>query len=280
MILYFVLCLNKAGNLRAQVAKEITNSIGMKLVLISKGTFTMGSPVTEADRFTDEGEHEVTLTRDYYLGKFEVTQQEFKEVMGYNESRFKESPLLPVEGVHWYDAVMFCNKLSELDGYPASYNISEVKKDGESIVHANVELISNAAGYRLPTEAEWEYGCRGGSKMAYSFGANKQLLVDYGWYKDNSDLKTHLVGQKKPNAWGLYDMHGNVWEWCWDWYDEYPNVSVLDPIGPSTGEFRVFRGGSYNFQAALSRAALRDRFPPKHSICGFRVVLSPSEKNK
>lgn len=280
VVSFSVLCLISAGMARAQVAKEITNSVGMKLVLIPKGTFKMGSPVTEATRFEDEEEHEVALTSDYYLGRFEVTQQEFVKVMGYNESRFQDSPRLPVDGVTWFDAVMFCNKLSELDGCNASYRISDVEKEGRSIVSADVELIPGTAGYRLPTEAEWEYACRGGSKTAYSFGASPQLLGDYGWYKNNSDLRTHRVGEKKPNAWGLCDMHGNVWEWCEDWYELYPSTSVTDPSGPESGSYRVFRGGSFNFQAALSRSALRDRFPPNHCIGGFRVALSATAKPK
>ena len=193
----------------AQSPKEIVNSIGMKLVLIPKGTFTMGSPESEQYRFELEAQHEVTISKDYYLGLTEVTQGQYEKVMGTNPSYFRgnkvqgESSNHPVEEVSWEDAVEFCKKLSELP---------EEKKAGRV--------------YRLPTEAEWEYACRAGSKTAYSFGADSKSLVDYAWFRENSGYQTHPVGEKKANAWGLYDMHGNVWEWCSDWYGEYPKGTV------------------------------------------------------
>jgi len=244
----------------AQPPKEITNSIGMKLVLIPKGTFMMGSPESEEGRQKDETQHEVTISKDYYLGVTEVTQGQYQKVMGNNPSYFQkrvisksDSSIYPVELVTWEDAVEFCKKLSELP---------EEKKAGRV--------------YRLPTEAEWEYACRAGSKAAYSFGANSRTLGDYAWFVDNSGEQTHPVGEKKANAWGLYDMHGNVWEWCSDWYGEYSKGAVSDPSGPSEDVYRVIRGGGWYNVAADCRSAVRywddqlDRGPD----LGFRVALS------
>jgi formylglycine-generating enzyme required for sulfatase activity len=255
---------------RAQPAKEITNSIGMKLVLIPKGKFLMGSPPSEEGSEDDERQHEVTISRDYYLGAYEVTQGQYMKVMGKNPSHFQgekvaerhpktgrvvkdvDSSNFPVEQVSWEEAVEFCRRLSALP---------EERKAGRV--------------YRLPTEAEWEYGCRAGSKTAYSFGDDSRLLDDYGWYVKNAKQMTHPVGQKKANAWGLYDMHGNVWEWCSDWYGVYPNVGETDPTGSSNGT-RVLCGGSWSDGAAYCRAAYRLWSDPtfRGNNGGFRLALS------
>jgi len=266
----------------AQEAKEITNSIGMKLVLIPKGTFTMGEPI-QGGTFKmgqEQLEHEVTISKDYYLGVYEVTQAQYEKVMGENPSYFQGDKAAerhpqtgrivkdgdgsnhPVERVSWYDAVKFCQRLSELP---------EEKKAGRV--------------YRLPTEAEWEYACRAGSKTYYSFGDNPESLGDYAWFGENSNGQTHPVGKKKPNAWGLYDMHGNVWEWCSDRYSgRYPTGAVTDPVGPKEGSARVNRGGSWGGGAALCRSAHRHCSSPAFRIAdhppyshyGFRLALSPS----
>jgi formylglycine-generating enzyme required for sulfatase activity len=246
---------------KAQAPKEITNSIGMKLVLIPKGTFMMGSPESEEGRKENETQHEVTISEDYYLGVYEVTQAQYEKVMGKNPSYFQgakvgnENADLPVENVSWDDTVEFCKKLSDLP---------EEKKAGRV--------------YRLPTEAQWEYACRAGSKTAYSFDDEEGLLPEYGWFSSNSSDRTHTVGLLEPNAWGLYDMHGNVWEWCSDWYGEYPKGAVSDPTGPCEGSNRVNRGGSWNHGAAYCRSADRYGIDPsyrRHNY-GFRVALSPS----
>ena len=241
--------------------ETITNSIGMKLVLISKGTFVMGSPESEQGRDDGETQHEVTISEDYYLGVFEVTRGQYEKVMGTNPSYFQkrvigksDSSMYPVDQVSWEYAVEFCKKLSELP---------EEKKAGRV--------------YRLPTEAEWEYACRAGSKAAYSFGANSTSLGDYAWFGENSGNQTHPVGEKKANAWGLYDMHGNVWEWCSDCLGKYPKGSVSDPSGPSEGSERVIRGGSWIIVAAHCRSANRNWSDPSHGDDdGFRVALSSS----
>jgi formylglycine-generating enzyme required for sulfatase activity len=247
--------------LQAQSPKEITNSIGMKLVLIPKGKFMMGSPESEEGRYDDETQHEVTISKDYYLGVTEVTQGQYEKVIGTNPSKFqkqvildKDSSMYPVEKVTWEVAVVFCKKLSDLP---------EEKKVGRV--------------YRLPTEAEWEYACRAGSNSAYSFGESSKLLSDYAWCGENSNLQTHPVGEKRQNAWGLYDMHGNVWEWCSDWYGGYDNNSVSDPVGLTKGSLRVLRGGGV-FDWANCRSAYRGGGDSslRVSSYGFRVALSSS----
>ena len=262
-IFLFILGMIPLGShANAQPPKEITNSIGMKLVLIPKGTFMMGSPESEEGRQKDETQHEVTISKDYYLGVIEVTQGQYEKVMGTNPSHFQkqfirksDSSMYPVEQVSWEDAVDFCKKLSELP---------EEKKAGRV--------------YCLPTEAEWVYACRAGSKSAYSFGETSKSLGDYAWFDRNSKGQTHPVGERKPNAWGLYDMHGNVWEWCSDRYGEYPKVAVSDPVGPREGSVRVLRGGSWCDVAASCRSAIRRRYVPsiRGNDLGFRLALSSS----
>ncbi len=248
------------GMAMAQAPKEITNSIGIKLVLIPKGTFTMGSPMEEEGAHHDERQHQVTISKEYYLGVTEVTQGQYEKVMGINPSYFQkrvlrnsDSSMYPVEQVSWKDAVEFCKRLTELP---------EEKQAGRI--------------YRLPTEAEWEYACRAGSETAYSFGASSPSLGDYAWFVENSISQTNPVGVKKPNSMGLYDMHGNVWEWCSDWLGEYPNGVVSDPNGPKDGSLRVNRGGSWFDEAALCRSANRSGFEPslRFDLFGFRVALN------
>jgi formylglycine-generating enzyme required for sulfatase activity len=229
---------------------SFTNSIGMKFVLIPAGEFTMGSPENEQNRFRDEGpQHKVKITKPFYMQTTEVTQAQWKAVMGSNPSYFKGDDL-PVEQVSWDDAQEFIKKLSTKEG---------VK-------------------YRLPTEAEWEYAYRAGSTTKYCFGDDESKLGEYAWYGENSDSKTHPVGSKKPNAWGLYDMHGNVWEWCQDQYDGdyYRNSPAEDPQGPANGEDRVLRGGRWDGGSRYCRSA--SRFGSGSSIrgsaFGFRAARS------
>jgi len=243
---------------------ESTNSIGMKFMVIPPGEFMMGSPETESRRVDDETQHRVTITKPFYLGETEVTQEQYQKVMGTNPSRFK-GPQKPVETVSWDDAVEFCRKLSAM---PAEKTAGHV--------------------YRLPTEAEWEYACRSGTMTAYGFVTDDtpgafSRPVDYGWFSDNSDFRqrrrmTHPVGEKKPNAWGLYDMYGNVWEWCQDWYGAYRSGSATDPAGATWwGSRRVIRGGCWTDPAMICcRSARRGRYSPgvRSSVLGFRVLRS------
>jgi formylglycine-generating enzyme required for sulfatase activity len=190
------------------------------------------------------------------MGVHEVTQAQYEQVMGVNPSEFKGANN-PVETVTWDDAVEFCRRLSALPAEKAAGNV-----------------------YRLPTEAEWEYACRAGTTTMYSFGDDESDLCDYGWSRENSDGKTHPVGSKLPNAWGLYDMHGNVWEWCQDWLGDYPRGSVTDPSGATSGSSRVYRGGSWDYTAEICRSAYRNGNVPSYRYFnfGFRVSLSPSGK--
>ncbi len=234
------------------VLESITNSIGMKLLLIHAGTFTMGSPIEEMGRNEGETPHLVTLSKGYYLGAFEVTQEQYGEVIGNNPSAFKGAQKA-VEMVSWNDAVSFCKKLSELP---------EEKAAGRE--------------YRLPTESEWEYACRADSTTTYSFGETAESLGEYAWFGEGPEGKTHKVGLKKPNRWGLYDMHGNVGEWCNDRSSKYSTVDATDPQGPSEGEFRIFRGDSFFGDENDCRSAQRSAqtaTSPGLDI-GFRVALS------
>ena len=252
--------LSTAESSEGQTDQEITNSLGMKLVPIAKGTLQMGSLFREEGYRHAEQRHEVTLTRDYWLGAFEVTQDQFLKLMGNNPSQFQgdqidngDSSNHPVDRVSWEDAVEFCNRLSALP---------EEKTAGRV--------------YRLPTEAEWEHACRAGSKAPFSFGG-LELSDDYGWFASNGQGKSHPVGKKDPNAWGLHDMHGNVMEWCSDWAGNYPEGAVSDPTGPKEGSSRMIRGGAWLTPAILGRSGDRAfHFPPetRSDYVGFRVALS------
>ena len=239
----------------------LSNTINLDLNWIEPGTFTMGSPSDEVGRWSNEVQHQVTLTKGYWMGKYEVTQEQYKAVMGTNPSYY-EGTDLPVEEVTWNDAKDFCAKLT-----------AKEKAAGR---------LPEGYEYTLPTEAQWEYACRAGTTTALNSGKNLSgekkcpEMDEVGWYYYNSN-KTHPVGQKQPNAWGLYDMHGNVHEWCLDWYEEYPTSAVKDPQGPSMGWDRVLRGGGNSSEARSCRSALRDSGSAStfsRSI-GFRVALAP-----
>lgn len=238
------------------------------MVFVEGGTFTMGSIYGEDD---ERPVYKVTLC-DFYISKYEVTQQEWVEIMGYNPSYLKGDNL-PVDKVNWYEAVEYCNKRSLKEGLSPCYTINS----------NNVSCDFNANGYRLPTEAEWEFAARGGIKSQgfnYS-GSNRISLV--AWHTHNSDNKIHEVGRKQPNELGIYDMSGNAWEWCWDWYDEeYPESSLTDPRGPSSGKLgsitrRVLRGGSrYNIIRDCRVTCRAWNIPDREGEpdMGFRVVVS------
>jgi formylglycine-generating enzyme required for sulfatase activity len=237
----------------------------------------MGSPANEPNRSSDEGpQHQVTVS-GFYLGKYEVTQTEYEAVMGTNPSNFK-GPNLPVEQVSWFDAVEYCNRRSQREGLSPAYSISGT---GNS---RTVSLNRNANGYRLPTEAEWEYACRAGTTTPFSTGSNittSQANYD-GNYPYNGNAKgtfrqtTWNVGSGAANAWGLYDMHGNVWEWCWDWYGSYAGGVQTDPVGASSGTHRVYHGGGWNYHGLNLRSANRYGIAPggRYNSIGFRLVRS------
>jgi len=233
------------------------------MVELASGTFLMGSPETEAGRDEHEGPRHRVRVSAFAMAAVPVTQRLYAEVIGTNPSQFQGAER-PVEEVSWFDAVRFCNALSLRVGLVPCYRI-----DGDK-----VEWNRQADGYRLPTEAEWEYACRAGTETAFSFGDAASELGEYAWFWENSDGQTHEVGEKRPNAWGLYDLHGNVLEWCWDWYTAYKATSdtgALDnPAGPATGNKRVLRGGSFNYGPWYLRAAHRNSSWPE-IVAGFRV---------
>ena len=223
--------------------------VKLRLILIPPGKFLMGSPEDEEGRDDDEGpQHEVTIGRAFYMGVTPVTQAQYKALTGKKPSDFK-GDANPVENVSWEDAGRFCADLTQRTG----------------------KIV------RLPAEAEWEYACRAGSPSRFSFGDEDRALPLHAWYDGNSDGKTHPVGQKKPNAFGLYDMHGNVWEWCQDWYDSgyYAIANVRDPQGPVSGSGRVLRGGSWSYYPWTCRSAYRRWGSPgtRSHFFGFRVVV-------
>ena len=240
------------------------------MVAIPGGSFTMGSPPTEVERLSDEGPQTVvTISRGFSMGKYQVTQGQYQALMGNNPSGCTANnpgnptndPNRPVEQVSWYDATNYCAKLTQRE-------------------RAAGRIATNWV-YRLPTEAEWEYACRAGTSTRFSYGDDLgyALLGNYAWYSANSGPTTYPVGQKLPNPWGLYDMHGNVSEWCQDWYGYYAGGSATDPQGPSTGLFRVVRGGYFSQAGRYCRSAGRGNWGPSavYFGTGFRVVLAQGQ---
>lgn len=242
-----------------QTKISYTNSLGMHFRLIPAGTFTMGSPENEPGRDIDESQHQVTLSRPLYMQTTEVTQGQYMKVMGTNPSNFSKcGPDCPVDRVSWNDVQLFIDKLNLLTGRT----------------------------YRLPTEAEFEYAARAGTSSALANGKMTNIwceedskLTEMAWYCGNAAGITHPIASKKPNPWGLYDMHGNVWEWCQDAWDgdDYNIEPVTDPIRIDESEGRVIRGGSWNDYGWHARSANRDWCVPhyRNEFIGFRLVLMP-----
>ncbi|MEC7986157.1 MAG: formylglycine-generating enzyme family protein [Myxococcota bacterium] len=228
------------------------------MVLIPAGTFMMGSPKNELQRGEDEQEHEVTLNHNFYIGKFEVTQDIWEQYLP-NRSRFR-GPRLPISDLTWFDAVSFVNAMSEKEGLEKCYVVSPNSVKWKKGYACN--------GYRLPSEAEWEYATKGGDE---GIGG---VLDEVAWTKNNSGKTTHPVGEKKPNGFGLYDTLGNVWEWVWDLHKDYPSTALIDPVGAKKGKFRIRRGGGYSTGAKRIRIADRYALNPenRHSFLGIRVV--------
>jgi formylglycine-generating enzyme required for sulfatase activity len=239
---------------RRKLTLRLGENVRMQFVWIKPGKFKMGSPADEKARQTKETLHEVRITKRFWMQTTKVTQAQWEALMGSNPSHFKGNPNLPVEQVSWDDCQEFLKKLNEV----CKNQLGKLRAD-------------------LPTEAEWEYACRAGSTGRWSFGEDETKLGDYAWYSENSGNRMHPVGQKKPNAWGLYDMHGNVWEWCKDWYGEYEKEAVINPQGPANGQARLLRGGSWDDVPLLLRSAYRFRVVPRFRVriggIGGRVVL-------
>ncbi|TRU27113.1 MAG: formylglycine-generating enzyme family protein, partial [Microcystis aeruginosa Ma_SC_T_19800800_S464] len=235
--------------------ENLPNGVTLEMVGLPAGQFLMGSPDSDPDAQSDEKPQHQVKVNSFAIGKYPITQAQYQAVMGNNPSRFKNNPQNPVEDVSWNDAKAFCQKLSRITGKT----------------------------YRLPTEAEWEYACRAGTTTRYYFGDDANQLGDYAWYYENSNSTTHRVGQKKPNGWGIYDMSGNVWEWCEDdWHNSYAGApddgtAWLDNDNRSQSG-KCLRGGSWSFDPDYCRSANRNRGNPViHNInYGFRVAcVSP-----
>jgi formylglycine-generating enzyme required for sulfatase activity len=225
---------------------DLGGGVTMELLLIRPGSFLMGDP-----NGMDNAKpvHKVTITEPFYLGKYEVTQEQWEAVMGRNPSWFK-GPKNPVDSVGWGDCEVLLKKLDEKCG-------------------------GSGARFSLPTEAQWEYACRAGSTTKYCYGDDEARLAEYAWFSDNSEGTTHPVGEKKPNAWGLYDVHGNVFEWCADWYgsDYYRSSPASDPTGPSSGSLHLNRGGCWESYAGACRLGYRNTNSPRPDyFIGLRVM--------
>lgn len=231
-----------------------------QMVWITPGEFMISSPTNEVGRFLDkeDPQTEVALTRGYWISRYEVTQREFQDLLHFNPSLFKGDPQRPVEDVSWIEAVRFCQQLTERERKAAR--------------------LTDEFEYRLPTEAEWAFACRAGTTTRFSYGDDPgyRLLGNYAWYGANSALRPHPIGQKFPNPWGLYDLHGNVFEWTSDWYGPLPGGKVTDPQGATSGTDRVIRGGYWGSTPDLCRSAVRVHFEPttRLSYLGFRIALS------
>ncbi len=272
-----------SADAQKRLAFWISPSTQMEFVRIEPGEFTMGLPNADKEAEADEKPPHRVRISPFYLGMTEVTQGQYAAVMRNNPSHFSQTgggigqvfgqptDRLPVENVSWLDAIKFCNALSKKDVLKAYYEIA-----GENVRVPN----KSASGYRLPTEAEWEYACRAGTTTRYSFGDDPRELGGYAWHSGNSGGMTHPVGQRRRNAFGLYDMHGNVWEWCWDLYDSayYARSPVDDPPGASGGSLRVFRGGCWGYDPGRCRSARCNGCAPgyRYSDVGFRLALGRS----
>ncbi|HOW73350.1 MAG TPA: formylglycine-generating enzyme family protein [Phycisphaerae bacterium] len=276
MGLSFVVTLSSCNDLGNLPPATYSTDLGMNYVIVLAPTrFTMGSPEGERGRSGNELQHEVELTRPFYIQTTEVTQSQFQEVMGSNPSFYQDCGTdCPAENVTWYQAVEFCNQLSDREGLPHAYTIAGTE----------VTWNQSANGYRLPTEAEWEYVARNATTdSALPTGNLLAEEVDscvmdtnldpIAWYCGNSSGITHRVAQKTDTYPGVFDMHGNVWEWCWDWYGQYTADTAVDPTGPDTGTRKVLRGGSaYESPRGCRSANRTNKDPDTGGLVGFRTV--------
>lgn len=253
----------------------ISTSTHLKLKLIEPGTFRMGAPASEFQSDTNEyPQHMVTLTRPFYIGIHEVTQDEFVKAMRFNPSTKKGNMKLPVETLSWFDAIAFCNVLSVMEGLDSCYIVTNLITQDGHIVAANVVWQKDANGYRLPTEAEWEFACRAGTTTPFPFGNN--ISSDKANYGDTDRANTLPVDSLVTNNWGLYNIVGNVFEWVWDYYGKYPSGTQTDPVGPDSGSERVRRSGAYTSPDHHMRSSMRHGVPPGAVLfhMGLRVAKS------
>ncbi len=258
ILFLFILVCSIRSPLAHSMPQEITNSQGMNFVLIPPGSFIMGSPEDEFQRSDNENPHKVTITRAFYIQTTEVTQEQWKKIMGDNPSKFTGCPKCPVDSISWHDAMAFIRKLNQLE---------------------------RTTKYRLPTEAEWEYACRANTDTPFYFG--KFLSTDQANYNGNHPIpgspkginrnQTIPVGSFPENPFGLYDMHGNVYEWCQDWYGDYPTEPIIDPTGPETGYSKISRGGGMSSYARRCRSANRTKHLPDYVNFYIGVRLAKTQ---
>ena len=277
----------EAQNLQRRIEKltTITSTKGIKLRRIPGGRFYMGSHDSdEYLRNNEHPQHKVILPGNFFIGVYPVTQKQFLELMEFNPSIVTDNEDCPVEGVTWYSAVEFCNKMSEVESLPPYYEIKAIRRRANNSIEGAKVSITGGEGYRLPTEAEWEYACRAGSITPWCFGDQVLDVGLYAWFYDNAAQETHPVGQRKSNSWGLYDMHGNVMEWCFDWYSDlyYQQCTEEEenPTGPNEGAAKVLRGGAWQFGAEATRCAYRNSSVPDTvaGVIGFRVCRNASDE--
>jgi len=277
----------EAQNLQRKIEKltTITTANGTKLRRIPGGRFYMGSHDSDVYlRNNEHPQHRVIIPSNFFIGVYPVTQKQFQELMQFNPSLASENEDCPADGVTWFSAVEFCNKMSEAESLQPYYSLKAVRRRANgSIEYANVSVL-DGDGFRLPTEAEWEYACRAGSITPWCFGDQVLDVGEYAWYYDNSSMESHPVGQRKPNAWGLFDMHGNVMEWCYDWYNELHYQQCAEeeesPTGPAEGTAKVLRGGAWQFGAEATRSAYRNNSAPDAvaGVIGFRICRNASDE--
>jgi len=269
---WVVICIGVGVAVIPAIAPAEKPPLDMEFVSIPTGTYLMGSPATESGSRMDETQHPVTITHPFELAKTEVTQRQWQDVMGTAPSYLYDCPDCPVENVSWLDAIAFCNQISLRHGLNPVY----------TRVDSNVTWNQQADGFRLPTEAEWEYACRAGTTTAFYLGECITTAdANFNGYVPQAGCPEGLwrnqivsVGSFPPNTWGLYDMHGNVNEWCWDWHGEFTADPVADPTGPADGDKKVIRGGSFGEGAALCRSASRkfSYLGRRSGHMGFRVA--------
>lgn len=248
-------------------AEQLIDALAM--VDVPGGTFWMGSAKNDEMAHEDERPARLVQVSPFSCMKYPVTRRLWREVMGAPCTWWPEGPAdhRPVNRVSWYDAVRFCNAMSEREGLAPCYFI-----EGNEVSWVSSE------GYRLPTEAEWEYACRAGTRTRWSFSGDTAVLSNFAWFDGNADAEPHPVGLKQPNPWGIHDMHGNVWEWCWDWYASYPaprdKTPEVNPRGPQHGTHKVLRGGAFGYGFRFLRCAFRNWFEPedRNEYDGFRCV--------
>lgn len=285
-------------NLLAFQIQKTTKS-GIEMILVKAGNFTIGARERDIDFYNEEQKnagsaygpkkmenveipcHRINISRDFYIGKYEVTQELWLEITGYNPSQNSyKGDRKPVEYISWYDAIEFCNTLSYMEGLTLYYNIDRTQKNPNSYDFYDdlkyiVTINPDADGYRLPTEAQWEYAARGGHKASDTLYSGSDSIRDVAWFSKAGGPSSHEVGLKEPNELGIYDMSGNVKEWCWDWMSYYTEDDKTDPLGPDSGKVRSMRGGSFVNRENGVRVAYRNwaSAHAKYRDLGIRLVL-------